>query len=128
MGCLRRSIDAIASHDATSESHYIISELVSAANVISASRPGARSDSLESFIHRLERLESIADEFDGVQKSFAIQAGREVRVIVKPNKISDLDAVTLAHDIKDKIESDMDYPGHIKVSVIREVRSVAYAK
>ncbi len=121
-------IDAIASHDETSESHYIISELVGAANVISASRPGARSDSLESFIHRLERLESIADEFDGVQKSFAIQAGREVRVIVKPNKISDLDAVTLAHDIKEKIESDMDYPGHIKVSVIREVRSVAYAK
>ncbi|MTV82990.1 ribonuclease Y [Secundilactobacillus folii] len=121
-------IDAISAHESTGTAHYVISELVAAANTISASRPGARSDSLESFIHRLEKLENIANEFDGVKKSFAIQAGREVRVIVKPNKISDLDAVTLAHDIKEKIESDMDYPGHIKVSVIREVRSVAYAK
>ncbi|HBF75160.1 MAG TPA: ribonuclease Y, partial [Lactobacillus sp.] len=121
-------IDSIAAHESTATPHYVISEIVSAANTISASRPGARSDSLESYIHRLEKLETIADEFDGVKKSFAIQAGREVRVIVKPEKISDLDAVALAHDIKEKIESDMDYPGHVKVSVIREVRSVAYAK
>ncbi|WP_105957178.1 ribonuclease Y [Apilactobacillus quenuiae] len=121
-------IDSIASDDENRKPKYIISELVSIANKIAISRPGAKSKSLESFVHRLESLEKIGDSFDQVKKSYAIQAGREIRIIVKPDKLSDTQAIVLARDIKNKIESDMEYPGHIKVTIIREVRSIEYAK
>ena len=121
-------VNAIAAQAEETAAQSVIAELVSTADIISATRPGARSDSLESYIHRLDKLETIANEFDGVDHSFAIQAGREVRVIVRPDRISDTDAVVLARDIKQQIEGDLDYPGHVKVSVIREVRSVEYAK
>ncbi|KID41563.1 ribonuclease Y [Fructilactobacillus fructivorans] len=121
-------IDAIQLGGPESEPHYMISELVDVANKISMARPGAKSDSLESFVHRLDKLEKISNSFDEVSKSYAVQAGREIRVIAKPEKISDTQAIVLARDIKDKIEKEMNHPGHVKVDVIREVRSVEYAK
>lgn len=121
-------IDSIAADNEDSEPNYIISELVNIANKIAIARPGAKSKSLESFVHRLESFETISDSFEEVNKSYAIQAGREIRVIVKPEKVSDTQAVVLARDIKNKIEEDMEYPGHIKVTIIREVRSIEYAK
>ena len=102
--------------------------LVQAADAISASRPGARRETLETYIKRLEKLEEIADSFDGVEKSFAIQAGREVRLIVKPDKINDAEMVIMARDVSKRIESEMEYPGQIKVNVIRETRAIEYAK
>ena len=98
------------------------------ADTLSASRPGARNDSLENYVKRLEELEAIASDINGVEKSFAVQAGRELRVIVKPDEIDDVESYKIARDIKSKIESQLQYPGTIKVTVIREVRAVEEAK
>jgi ribonuclease Y len=105
-----------------------IAALVQSADAISGARPGARREPLESYVKRLENLEILAKSFEGVAKTYAIQAGREVRVVVEHDKVDDLLAEKLAKDISSKIESEMEYPGQIKVTVIREVRKIGFAK
>ena len=121
-------INAVQAHHGDVEPLTIEAVLIQAADAISASRPGARRETLEAYIKRLQQLEEIADSFEGVEKSFAIQAGREVRIIVKPEKISDSEMTLMARDVAKKVENEMDYPGQIKVNVIRETRVVDFAK
>ncbi|HEY3368284.1 MAG TPA: ribonuclease Y [Symbiobacteriaceae bacterium] len=121
-------IHAMECHHGDVEPHSVEAVLVTAADAISAARPGARRETLETYIKRLERLESLADAFEGVEKSFAIQAGREIRVMVKPEKIDDYAAIKMTKEIAKKIESELEYPGQIKVVVVRETRAVEYAR
>jgi len=121
-------INAVEAHHGDVEPQTLIACIVQAADAISAARPGARRETLETYTTRLKQLEDIANEFKGVDKSFAIQAGREIRVMVVPEQVSDTDMVIMAHDISKKIESEMEYPGQVKVNVIRESRVVDYAK
>lgn len=121
-------IDAIGSHHSDREPKTIIAQLVAAADTLSAARPGARSESLENYIKRLTKLEDICNEFKGVDKSYALQAGREIRILVKPEEIDDVQAYKLARDIRLKVENDLHYPGTIKVTVIRETRVHEIAK
>ena len=121
-------VHAISAHHGDIEATTVEAVLVQAADAISAARPGARRETLESYIKRLEKIEEIANSFDGVEKSFAIQAGREVRIMVKPEDVSDSEIVYIARDIVKKIEDELEYPGQIKVNVIRETRAIEYAK
>ncbi len=121
-------IDAIASHHGDKSPKTIIAVLVSVADTLSAARPGARNDSLENYIKRLEQLEEIGNSFEGVEKAYAMQAGREIRVMVKPGEIDDANSYKIAREMKEKIESEMQYPGTIKITVIRETRAQEEAK
>lgn len=121
-------VNTIASHHGDVEPDSVIAVLVAAADALSSARPGARNESMENYIKRLRDLEEIATSFDGVQNSFALQAGREIRIMVQPEKISDDQVVILSHKVREKIEHNLDYPGNIKVTVIREMRAVDYAK
>jgi len=121
-------INAVASHHGDVDPKTIEAVLVQAADAVSAARPGARRETLETYIKRLEKLEEIADSFDGVDKAYAIQAGREIRIMVKPERIDDIASAKLARDIVKRVEQELEYPGQIKVTVIRETRAVDYAK
>ncbi|WP_291584254.1 ribonuclease Y [Clostridium sp. UBA6640] len=121
-------VNAIAAHHGDVESQSLEAVLVQAADAISAARPGARRETLEAYIKRLEKLEEIANSYEGVEKSYAIQAGREIRIMIKPEEIDDAGAIEVARDIVKKIESELEYPGQIKVNVIRETRAIEYAK
>jgi len=121
-------IHCVGAHHNDEEPQTMEAVIVSVADAISAARPGARRETLETYVKRLQRLETIADSFNGVEKTYAVQAGREIRVMVKPNEIDDLGAAKLARDTAKKIEEEMEYPGQIKVTVIRETRAVDYAK
>ena len=121
-------VHAIQAHHGDVEASTVVACLVQAADAISAARPGARRENLENYIKRLEKLEELANEFDGVERSFAIQAGREIRIIVRPEVVNDDQMTLLARDIAKKIEANLDYPGQIKVHLIRENRAIDYAK
>jgi ribonuclease Y len=121
-------INAIAAHHGDTEAKTVEAVLVAAGDALSAARPGARRETLESYLKRLTRLEEISESFEGVEKCYAVQAGREIRIMVKPDMIDDSKAVILARDISKKIEAEMEYPGQIKVVIIRETRAVDYAK
>ncbi len=121
-------IESVAAHHGEKEQKTVLAVLVQSADAMSAARPGARRETWETYARRLEKLEKVGDSFSGVEKCFAIQAGREIRVMVKPEKVSDADAAILAHEIGKKIEEELDYPGQIKVTLIRETRVVDYAK
>ncbi|NOY06470.1 MAG: HD domain-containing protein, partial [Chlorobi bacterium] len=121
-------VNAVGSHHEDIEMLSPYAALVQAADAISGARPGARRESLEGYVKRLEKLEKLAQSFEGVTKTYAIQAGREVRVIVEHDRVDDAMADQLAADIAAKIQQEMEYPGQIKVTVIREKRSIAYAK
>lgn len=128
LGRHRDVVDAVQCHHYDIEPSTVLAFIILSADAISASRPGARRETLASYIKRLEKLEEIANTFEGVERSFAIQAGREVRILVRPERISDDAAVVLARDVARRIESEMSYPGTIKVTVVRETRSIDYAK
>ena len=121
-------IHAIAAHHGDIEAKTVVACLVQAADAVSAARPGARRENVQNYIKRLEKLEEIACSFEGVEKSFAIQAGREVRIMVKPDVVSDDKMVLIARDVVKKIEEELEYPGQIKVNIVRENRIVDYAK
>ena len=124
----KRLIQAMQSHHEEYPYETVESIIVQTADAISASRPGARRDSVENYLKRLQDLENIANSFEGVEKSYAIQAGREIRIFVTPEKVSDLEAKNLAKQIAEKIENELKYPGEIKVHLIRELRTVEYAR
>jgi ribonuclease Y len=124
----KRVINCVASHHHEVEQECVEAYIVEAADAISGARPGARRESLETYIKRVKTLEEIAGSFDGVEQSYALQAGREVRIIVRPEVVDDLSALRLARDIAKQIEETMQYPGQIKVHVIRETRAIEYAK
>lgn len=121
-------LNAIMAHHGDVEPKSVEAVLVAAADAVSAARPGARRETLESYLKRLTRLEEISESFEGVEKCFAVQAGREIRIMVKPDQIDDATSILLARDIAKKIEAEMEYPGQIKVVIIRETRAVDYAK
>lgn len=120
-------LNAIMAHHGDVEPKSVEAVLVAAADAVSAARPGARRETLESYLKRLTRLEEISESFEGVEKCFAVQAGREIRIMVKPDQIDDATSILLARDIAKKIEAEMEYPGQIKVVIIRETRAVDYA-
>ena len=121
-------VHAIEAHHNDVEPNSVLDVLVQAADAVSAARPGARKETLDAYIKRLEKLEEVTSSFRGVEKSYAIQAGREVRIIVKPEQVSDADSVLLAKEIVKRIEKELEYPGQIKVNVIRETRATEFAK
>lgn len=121
-------IHAIMAHHGDIDAETVVAQLVQAADAISAARPGARRENLETYIKRLQKLEEIANDFDGVDKSYAIQAGREIRIMIKPDMVDDAGMVLIARDIVKRIESELEYPGQIKVSLIRETRAIDFAK
>ena len=121
-------INAIASHHGDCEPESIIAVLVQIADTLSAARPGARNDSIENYVKRLEQLEAIGNSFEGVEKTYAMQAGREIRVMVRPEEVDDAKARIIARSMKDKIEAEMQYPGTVKITVIRETRAQEEAK
>ena len=121
-------VHAIEAHHNDVEPRTVVACIVQAADAISAARPGARRENLENYIKRLEKLEEVTSSFPGVEKSYAIQAGREVRIMVKPDQVSEDQMVLLARDIAKKIEEELEYPGQIKVNMIRETKVIEYAK